>query len=238
MHDLLQVAMPELGVREVPGSEHNPRILQFAREVGLRWIDDDETPWCSIFLNWCAMRAGLEQTGSPRARSWLEVGEERSPAKARPGDVLVLERGGFHAATGHVAIYLGHHAGGELVYGLGGNQGNAVSIGTFPADRVLPGGLRRLRRVALVPPAPLHLGERDRKVRLLQKSLERLGFDPGPCDGIFGRRTEAALRAFQYQAFCEGLLTSYGEHTNRYDEATATALRAMRARVEEARAFA
>lgn len=31
----------------------------------------------------------------------------------------------------------------------------------------------------------------------LQQRLVQMGFDPGRCDGIFGRRTEAALREFQ-----------------------------------------
>ena len=35
---------------------------------------------------------------------------------------------------------------------------------------------------------------------LLQLTLAELGFEPGPPDGIFGRRTEAALRAYQKSA--------------------------------------
>ena len=31
----------------------------------------------------------------------------------------------------------------------------------------------------------------------MQKALSRLGFDPGPADGVFGPRTKAALNAFQ-----------------------------------------
>src|SRR4051794_41949675 len=34
-------------------------------------------------------------------------------------------------------------------------------------------------------------------VALLQQRLFEMGFDPGRCDGIFGRQTEVALREFQ-----------------------------------------
>ena len=53
------------------------------------------------------------------------------------------------------------------------------------------------------PPAsncpPLRQGDQGPLVRVLQTQLQRAGFDPGPIDGIFGPRTNAAVRAFQQQ---------------------------------------
>jgi len=43
----------------------------------------------------------------------------------------------------------------------------------------------------------LRNGSRGPAVSNLQSRLKELGFDPGPIDGIFGPRTEAAVRAFQ-----------------------------------------
>lgn len=43
----------------------------------------------------------------------------------------------------------------------------------------------------------LELDDVGEKVRWLQRRLQRHGFDPGPADGVFGPRTEAAVRAFQ-----------------------------------------
>jgi peptidoglycan hydrolase-like protein with peptidoglycan-binding domain len=43
----------------------------------------------------------------------------------------------------------------------------------------------------------LKRGSRGEDVRRLQEALKRLGFDPGPIDGIFGPKTEAAVKAFQ-----------------------------------------
>ncbi|KKK66354.1 hypothetical protein LCGC14_2964930, partial [marine sediment metagenome] len=44
---------------------------------------EDETPWCSSFVNFCVCEAGynpIKETGSARARSWLSwgVGVRRS----------------------------------------------------------------------------------------------------------------------------------------------------------------
>ena len=40
-------------------------------------------------------------------------------------------------------------------------------------------------------------GDRGDQVRELQERLNKLGFPAGPEDGIFGARTEAALKSFQ-----------------------------------------
>src|SRR5262249_46617912 len=48
------------------------------------------------------------------------------------------------------------------------------------------------------PSAPiLRYGSRGQDVVDLQNQLAALGFNPGPIDGIFGPRTESALKAFQ-----------------------------------------
>ena len=59
---------------------------------------------------------------------------------------------------------------------------------------------------ALTPSAPNAGAEstRDRIVNL-QRALRRLGYGPGPVDGILGARTKTAIRAFQADA---GLLVT------------------------------
>ena len=46
----------------------------------------------------------------------------------------------------------------------------------------------------------LKLHDTGPPVATLQQDLSRLGFTPGPVDGVFGEATEAALRAFQARA--------------------------------------
>jgi peptidoglycan hydrolase-like protein with peptidoglycan-binding domain len=43
----------------------------------------------------------------------------------------------------------------------------------------------------------LRQGDHGEDVSRLQQLLEGAGFSPGPIDGMFGPRTEAAVRAFQ-----------------------------------------
>src|SRR5690606_31251836 len=50
---------------------------------------------------------------------------------------------------------------------------------------------------SILPSETLSRGARGESVRQLQQMLRRIGYDAGPDDGIFGPRTERALRAFQ-----------------------------------------
>ena len=69
MSELLKIATSQLGQKEISGPEDNPTIVNYAKEIGLSWINDDETPWCSVFVGWCALKAGLSYSKSALARS-------------------------------------------------------------------------------------------------------------------------------------------------------------------------
>ena len=62
---------------------------------------------------------------------------------------------------------------------------------------------------------------RRRQVALLQRALARLGYDPGPTDGILGPRSRDAIRAFQASAG----LPADGRVSKRTVDAVAAALR-------------
>ena len=121
------------GVREDERPRRsNPRVNEYLRTVGL---SDDETPWCSAFVNWCMGQAGMAGTGRGNARSWLHWGTPI--ADCRLGAVAVFRRG-QDRSRGHVAFYVGD-AGGQLLV-LGGNQGNRVCVLGYDRGRLL--GLR------------------------------------------------------------------------------------------------
>lgn len=127
----LDIAMSQLGVREIPGLSHADAILEYHKTTTLK-ATTDETPWCSSFVNWCFKKAGIPGTNSAAARSWLKWGEETEP---RRGCVVVLSRGS-NPVNGHVGFYLGTAPGGRIIV-LGGNQGNQVSKQKFPKTQVI-----------------------------------------------------------------------------------------------------
>jgi uncharacterized protein (TIGR02594 family) len=129
-----------VGLHEVPGVASNPQVLAMLR-LDDPSIADDETPWCSAFANYIAWLLRLPRSKSLAARSWLSVGIPIGLPHARPDfDVVVLSRPSAGPTAGHVGFFAGSDP--EVVWLLGGNQGDAVSVADFPVSRVL--GVRRL----------------------------------------------------------------------------------------------
>ena len=113
------------------GDEHHPRILEYHRATSLK-ATDDETPWCSAFVNWCMMMAGVPRTNRANARSWLEWGKKIK--EPRPGCVVIFKRGS-EPWMGHVGFFVGFK--GDQVMCLGGNQEDEVNISSYPKKAVL-----------------------------------------------------------------------------------------------------
>lgn len=138
--NILEEALNQFGHKEIPGDKHNPEIVKFFTEISFD-IQNDETAWCSAFVNWCAMKAGLERTKKLNAKSWLGVGNEvKSPMI---GDIAIFHRGDPQGWQGHVGIYINKI--GNKIYVLSGNQGNQVSIAPYKENRLI--GYRRLNKI-------------------------------------------------------------------------------------------
>lgn len=214
MDELFKVAVKELGQKEIEGPEDNPTIVNYAKESVFGWVNDDETPWCSIFLNWCAAKAGLEKSSKANARSWLLVGD--AIENPEPGDIVVLWRGAVDSWEGHVGILFGFSKNSERIYILGGNQGNQVSIAGFPTKQVL--GYRRLRSVnpIEIPETTLRLGSKGDDVKALQDALKIAGFDCGTSDGDFGVKTQRAVRELQSTQTNLAIDGVFGPRTREY----------------------
>lgn len=130
-----EIAKSQIGTKEIPGDEHNPQIIKYLKSTTLHedYASQDETPWCSAFVNWCIEEAGYAGTDSAWARHWLNWGYECEPIK---GCIVVLSRGsgghvGFLAESLKIKMYPGN------IQVLGGNQNNAVNISNYPGTRLL-----------------------------------------------------------------------------------------------------
>ena len=148
----LITARAELGMHEAPGERDTPRVLEYLRTVSKpAWarlgLLHDATPWCSAFANWTVIKNALQGTGKANARSWLKWGE--AIEEPIPGCLVVYSRpptpwsGHVHffdrfegketiRTVGGASMRVADH-----VVGVGGNQGNAVSLKAYPGSRVL-----------------------------------------------------------------------------------------------------
>lgn len=139
---MLVEASSFIGLQEIKGSEDNSTIISMFADIGHSWVKDDETAWCSCFINYIAKQCGAEMSGKLNARSWLKVGKEiQYPL---PGDVVILWRESKDSWKGHVGIFNGYNKAGNI-FVLGGNQGNEVNTTLYNSERLL--GFRRLLNV-------------------------------------------------------------------------------------------
>lgn len=126
----LRNAKRHLGLTEIPGKEHAPKIVRWLRDLKAWWFDD-ETPWCGTYVAAVMRESRLSFPKHwYRAKAWLGWGVKLD----RPafGCVVVFERAG----GGHVGFVVGRDIHGRLLV-LGGNQGNKVSVAPFEMNRVL-----------------------------------------------------------------------------------------------------
>jgi uncharacterized protein (TIGR02594 family) len=131
-----QDALGDVGLREIPGPEHNPLILEMFRKVGASWFKQDEVPWCGAYVGAQLIDQGLPALPggkSVTARAWHTEGWGRSvPIESAPkGAVISMRRGAYNGSSGHVAFLhrlIKDQAGKVTGFVLvGGNQGNAVT---------------------------------------------------------------------------------------------------------------
>ena len=139
--DWMTVALDEahIGVIEVPGANHDPRILLYHASTTLE-ATQDEVPWCSAFVCWRLEQVGIASTDLARARSFLEWGRELRPPAY--GAIVVLSRGAdppgpeVIEAPGHVGFLVGSPTPKEILL-LGGNQADQVCVRPYARDRIL-----------------------------------------------------------------------------------------------------
>jgi len=178
------IARSYIGLSEGPGPADNPAILEMYTSVGHDWVEHDSVAWCAAFVGHCLEQAGIRSTRKLTARSYLNWGITIEIADAQQGDIGVIPRG-RSSWQGHVFFI--DRIEGAWVWGLGGNQSDAVNIKRYPVSKLL--GVRRAGNVAPSVTLP---------VEAVQRRLKDLGYhEVGNIDGIAGPRTSAAILAFR-----------------------------------------
>lgn len=143
--DILKIALSQYGITETKGIQNNPEVMKYFHETGRTWINDDETPWCDAFMDWCAMKSGYKFSPGLNAVGWLKEGivvkpEEVAAIALIYPVITVLWRINPSTVYGHVGLYVRHNS--SSVWMLGGNQGiGQVNITPYPLYRLL--GYRR-----------------------------------------------------------------------------------------------
>jgi uncharacterized protein (TIGR02594 family) len=126
----LVTARSYVGLKEIPGVQHEPTIVKWLTNLKA-WWKDDEVPWCGTYVAQCfSENEILLPKHWYRAKDWLNWGIKLPSPTV--GCVVVYERTG----GGHVGFVVGQDSRGYLMT-LGGNQGNKVSIAPFDRSRVL-----------------------------------------------------------------------------------------------------
>lgn len=130
---IVKKGLEYIGIMGIVGKEHNQTIVNFFKKIGFNNINDDETPWCTAFINNIMHDLELPKSNTLMARSWLKMGVPT--LKPEMGDITILWRGSKESIFGHVGVYIASDE--KNVYLLGGNQNNGVNISKYPKDRVI-----------------------------------------------------------------------------------------------------
>jgi uncharacterized protein (TIGR02594 family) len=101
-----------VGVREVPGSKHNPTIVSLWSKIGGPFRDE-ETNWCAGFPSDVFEEVGIRSSRSAAARSYLKWGVKL--ATPAVGAVVVSWRGSKDGWSGHVGFVVGKGSAGILM---------------------------------------------------------------------------------------------------------------------------
>ena len=213
MDKLINIAIHQIDNQQGTEFEHNNAIINYAEEVDVQRVNNDQTPWCSVFLNWCAQQAGLRGSGKVDILSWLLAGWPTF--KPEPGDIVVCWEDHPDSEKGYVGVYMGYSKNGTQIYSVGGKEDGSVSILSHPIEKLT--GFQRLVYIKepRLPEIHLKIGDRGEEVRELQKLLKMEGFECGFTDGVYGKLTAAAVSALKTVS---GVAETSGEYNEQARE--------------------
>lgn len=133
----LEAGLPLIGLREGAGSADNQQIIDWAKDEGGAIAGEythDSIPWCALLANHILTKVGLKGTET----LWALDFAGKWPSVQLSGPAVgafapMLRNGG-----GHIICVVGRDQHGNVM-GLGGNQGDAVSVAPFATSRLNKG---------------------------------------------------------------------------------------------------
>lgn len=161
---------------------------------------------CRGFIYWCIFHGyGFKLKGGGCTSQWgYKVNWAQQGKIADMPDLVCCVyqyRGGKYQHTG---IHIG---GGKVIHCSAGVQWGdtsdkawthyAIPAGLYTADEIAAAGKPETEKPTEGVVFNLRRGSRGSEVAKLQTALNALGYDCGTADGIFGLKTEMAVRAFQ-----------------------------------------
>jgi uncharacterized protein (TIGR02594 family) len=118
-------AIGKLGLHEKINSQDIATYLK----TGGHGMDPAKTPWCAAFVGSALKQAGIPDSGSNVANSYMNWGSPVTDG-AKKGDVVDIHRGlGPNATGGHVGLATGTIDPTRGIQYIAGNEGDKVSYG-------------------------------------------------------------------------------------------------------------
>lgn len=129
----LDTAISLLSTKEVPGSGNNPKIIQWAKDIG-GWVasfyKEDSIPWCGLFVGHCMQANGIVPPPDMlSALAWNKYGMKLD--EPMYGCIMVFGRNG----GGHVGFAVSQDD--NTYHVLGGNQSDNVTITRIAKNRLV-----------------------------------------------------------------------------------------------------
>lgn len=160
---------------------------------------------CRGFTYWCLSQVGITIKGGGAtsqyntAANWVQRGEIGSMP-----DVVCCVFRRRNGRMQHTGLHIG---GGKVIHCSAGVQWGdtsdkawthyAIPAGLYTAEEIAAAGKPDASKPTEGVAFNLRRGSRGSDVTKLQTALNSLGYDCGAADGIFGAKTEMAVRAFQ-----------------------------------------
>jgi len=176
--------------------------LRYSAKYGDKWIGHYVAD-CSGLFRWAFLQLGGDiYHGSDTiwkrylsVRGTLKNGLRSNGTAPRPGSAVFL----LNKNTGkrsHIGLYCGD---GICIEARGTKAGVVTSSLSHWDEWGELRGVHYDGDEEVIPMGTLRRGSRGDEVSELQEMLSTLGYDCGKTDGVYGEKTEAAVRAFQLE---------------------------------------